>query len=169
MKINYSRGQIGSMLTWIVAFIVIFFILAVFFGATAFLSKTKGTFEINQGEKVQGNLESQLRLERVLNSYVEIDGRVLRIKDSLNNLNEVTLGDIKRLIDDGCNEYLLLLKESYIYKDEAGEGFEIGEVSFARKQLFFKSGDYATLTILGEGDNGDEDFKVEFWEVQKAC
>ena len=82
LKINTSKiflksrkAQIGTTLTWIVAFIIIFFIMLLFFGGCAFLSGEKflsgerDIISLDEGQNLE-SLYNQRHLTKILNTPV---------------------------------------------------------------------------------------------------
>lgn len=77
-----KKGTIGTILTWIPAMIIIFFIMLIFFSGVAALTtkknvSLKSNFEIVEGQ----SLESEIYLDSFLNFPVEKDGKKLSVKD----------------------------------------------------------------------------------------
>ena len=86
---NY-RGQVGVTITWMVAFIVIFFIMLVFVGivATTAAKKGVGKNEIIIIENGFNKLEAQRDLIRFLNSEVEFNGQKMSFKDFISKVDD---------------------------------------------------------------------------------
>ena len=108
LMIKNKKSQIGTTLTWFIAFIIIFFIIVIFLSAAIFSSGRKyastGWDEITLKE-YSGNLEMQRTLFNILNSRIEFDGKQARVKDILRDIDVYGLGSDKK------NELIQKLKK----------------------------------------------------------
>ncbi len=97
--IKNKRSQIGTTLTWFTAFIIIFFIIVIFLSAAIFSSGRKyastGWDDITLKE-YSGNLEMQRILFNILNSMIEFNGKEVRVKDILRDIDMYGLGIDKK-------------------------------------------------------------------------
>ena len=98
-----KKAQIGTTITWVVAFFIILFLMIGFIViATALSGKSKA--EINFEESVE-NLNFQRELMKILNSPVEVDGKEINIKELINlafldeeKYKEVLESEIKKVL-----------------------------------------------------------------------
>lgn len=116
IKINSKKAQIGTTITWVVAFIIILFLMVGFLVITMVLSG-KNKNEINF-EGVE-NLDSQRELMKILNSPVEVNGESMNVRELINltffdtqmgtseeKYEDVLKSEVKKVLDDFEYEYV---------------------------------------------------------------
>ncbi len=85
-----KNGQVGVTITWMVAFIVIFFIMLVFVGMVASIAAQKGVGKnkILVIENGFNKLDAQRYLIMFLNSEVEFNGQKMLFKDFISEVDD---------------------------------------------------------------------------------
>jgi len=109
-----KKGQIGTIMTWAVAFTIVLFLMIVFIIITGALSKTKssGENEINLEESAE-NLNSQRELMKILNSPVEVNKKEMSVQEAIKfwffdreKYAEVLEKEMKKVLDGFEYEYV---------------------------------------------------------------
>src|SRR3989344_1839784 len=118
-KLNKKKAQIGATITWIGAFLIIFFILLLFLSASVIISKSKkvlgANYRISAETIEQEPLMQSRMLVSLMNTKVEISDTVkrqVRMKEALEYLSfdDVTEEGIKRQIKNALAESIRLGK-----------------------------------------------------------
>jgi len=131
-KLNKKKAQIGSTITWIGAFLIIFFILLLFLSASVVVSKTKKVLGANyklSAETIgQEPLMQSRMLISLLNSPITISynnaEKETTIKNSLRLLSfsEINSGGIKGQIEKNLLDLTRYSKpECYLFKIESAD------------------------------------------------
>ena len=134
-----KRSQVGVTLTWLVAFVVIFFIMLVFIGMTSILvtEKKLNKNEIPLVETGFNKIDGQRNLIRFLNSETEFKGQKMIFKDFLSNVEdskdkedkfkEIAESFIKESFSLGVEDkdYYRVWIRIYSPNDEIGQYFAI--------------------------------------------
>ena len=131
-KLNKKKAQIGSTITWIGAFLIIFFILLLFLSASVVVSKTKKVLGANyklSAETIEQEPLMQSRmLISLLNSPITISynnaEKETTIKNSLRLLSfsEINSGGIKGQIEKNLLDLTRYSKpECYLFKIESAD------------------------------------------------
>ena len=108
---KFKKGQIATTLTWVVATLIVFFVMMIFILASLTLAgKKKITFEDNQasleGYSV-GSLDLQRELDRVLRKRIEFGNGNARVGDLVyvsDKLEREELGRLKEGIEKAMDE-----------------------------------------------------------------
>lgn len=142
-----KKAEIGATMTWIIAFLIIFFVMLLFIGMSGFLAGKKVLTDSNEIslQEEKSNLEASRRLMSLLNYEVEIDGEKLSfIQGIYNYIEEVEQKDLDRnnlrpnteakllieeirgFLKDDCFEYVLELPFKVIFrlKGKGNRGFK---------------------------------------------
>lgn len=112
--LNSKKAQIATTLTWIVAFVIIFFIMFLFVSATAFLSgkkflsRERNIIDID-GEQNLENRHSQRILIRILNTPID---EKKTTKDLIFEWQLSKDESVKRKIEEGVED--ILVSDKYI-------------------------------------------------------
>jgi hypothetical protein len=124
---GFKKAQIGSTLTWFVAFLIIFFIIILFLSASIISSGRKKVttgWDDIKFKDYEGDLSSQRILFQTLNSKVIYEGNSVRLKDILAktdfyNLDSGKKSELKLTLKDIIDNLLKLYTGSgkcYVFK-----------------------------------------------------
>lgn len=145
--LNLKKAQIAATLTWIVAFVIIFFIMLLFFSATAFLSgkkflsRERDIIEFDEGQDLE-SLHSQRTLIRIFNTPVD---ERKTIKDLIFEWQLSKDESVKRKIEEGVED--ILVNDEYIgyyffkvydLNEPAKDYISIGRVYLGYSKDFFE-------------------------------
>ncbi len=133
---NSKRSQIGSTLTWLVAFFIIIFIIIIFLASTSVLATKKAISPGTEGLAAYGSegLRAQSNLINFLKSPFEINGKTAMTSDALvyflNSKDEteknLILNQTVKKLNAYCSSYKLLLPNGLItengFSDSSGFG-----------------------------------------------
>ncbi len=85
MNYKNKKAQIPATLTWVIAFLIIFFVMILFLSSTIILAETKG-IEVLKPLKYDSKVfDAQRDLIDYLNSPMKVDGEELRVLDSISS------------------------------------------------------------------------------------
>ncbi|MBI2046647.1 hypothetical protein HYT26_00580 [Candidatus Pacearchaeota archaeon] len=168
-KLNKKKAQIGSTITWIGAFLIIFFILLLFLSASVVISKTKkvlgANYRISAETIEQESLMQSRMLVTLLNSHITISynnaEKEATIKNSLevSSLSEMGQESIKNQIENNLLELAKYSKpECYLLKISSKKN-EIME--YTSKLFLIKSGYYEKADVIYlRGKEGQIEIKL---------
>jgi len=164
-----KKAQLGQTMTWMVAFVVIFFAVTIFLVAVLIMSGSKALFEKDEIliEDYEANINSQKVLIDILNSNME-DGKSVK-KFIIEGIEDPTLvkGPLKISIDErlqnlGTCDYLL----SIGYNPE-----NLAEYNEGRADLLYRKVSFGSITstkLLDKGSSlslfaGEVRIRVKFY------
>lgn len=102
-----KRGQIGETLTWIVAFLLIFFIMILFTLACTVIANVNGSPKDYVAEPVSGDISLISRFISVLNKNTMVDGKNVNLVDYIKKYpySDVVKNDIRCMfIETGSSQ-----------------------------------------------------------------
>jgi len=119
-----TKAQIGTTITWTVAFVIILFLMVVFILATTYLTKNKSENEINLEEGVE-NLDYQGKLIMFLNYPIEVEGEKMKVRDLI-GLWDADEKKYKKVLESEVEEILTKMEDEFFYKISLQKrGFEL--------------------------------------------
>ncbi len=120
MKIN-KKAQVGTTLTWFVAFLIVFFVMILFLAATLLIS-TRKKIDVGVSEYNSEKFESQRVLMNILQNKIIFNGEELMIKelveswgnDKTDNKKEKIKEEIGKIVgefkdEDSCYVFYAVL------------------------------------------------------------
>lgn len=143
-----KKAQIGSTLTWFVAFIIIFFVMIIFLSTSVISSGLK---KVSAGwdevilQKYDSSLRSEKVLISILNSNFEFNGEIKKLKDWFYEL------DLYNLDKDKKNELKEKIKSFIFNNSKPGECY-----------VFLTSG--ADEDSLGNVPSQGQGYVIDFLE-----
>ena len=121
---NSKRSQIGTTLTWLVAFFLIAFIIVLFLASTSVLAAKKAISPGSEGLVVYGpeGLKAQRNIINLLNSQFEINDKKLKGSDAIiyflnskdENEKKIIINQAIKKLNSYCSSYKLLLPNGLI-------------------------------------------------------
>jgi hypothetical protein len=120
-----KKAQVGSTMTWFIAFLVVFFVMILFLGGAIALSAMNHVSgfttskDVKVDTSVDGNLDSQRMLMYFLDHEVEFAGNEIKMKSlmkdivsgiDINNKREIVKSELDLISQKGNFEYILIIE-----------------------------------------------------------
>ncbi len=162
-----KKGAIGATLTWIIATLIIFFILILFIAGTSVISTKKVPIEVTKKNDAKTDLHSMKLLSFIMEVPIEFNGKKITTKELIENWISAK-GNEKKIIKKKLEKEIEDILKQFIQKDEC-YFFHIEDERLIKIKKSIK-GDYNTdirLTLPPSVAQEVENMEIEITNLRK--